>query len=649
MKYLRLGAILAVIVAGAGFAVSSLTPRTPPPERSLQAQLWNSPPPAQLPTPSVEPGEDASAPLEGGAPASSLTPFPSAMPKEEPPIKLDDFLGMLDERTPKQVSARVANEFNKSSVLKESFKKFKKKHGGAAPARQFVDYVTRIPQFRQLMAKFRGDPSFKAAYADAAKDRQMNDVLRSGLNAGPARPTTGPGPIRGGEGARRTKGLQAVDAEAVAREWKEKARSGIDSGGAGAPQGHGAGASVGQASAMGGLWTQSHDAKSGTIGGGGGHLASGPGMLMAGPKEHDVESLKEIQKAGPASFMGENLKENEFQSRGKFFTEFLKAFHMHDWDGYRKQIEAAFGDADNPDDLWGSCFATGNYTRCKTVFDELPADVRMMISDVPQSYFEACGSERYGSKRSGNPSECIRLCLDNFEKDGCLRPPSASDKKTWDEQCRKGPDAGLDPGHCLDTQYYGEPVFDEATGELKETFGSRGQGGGEAKVVRRKPTEKDCVQPNADALRAACQKMIDEADKAAAEAEAKRKKAEADKLALQMEQYQKDLAAAQQAQMDAELKAQAAQDELAKLKEQQKTAKKTEETQKTQEAAKTAEDPKKDQGGGDKAAEPCQGMMDCGAKCASKGNKACGLICGGLGALGGGACGLFGACGNLCN
>ena len=81
-----------------------------------------------------------------GAPARGEEPAGPAASAE--PMTLDDFIKLLEKEVPKPVARKVAAGFNKDDKLKKAWKLFKKKRGGKAPATEFVDFITRIPEFR---------------------------------------------------------------------------------------------------------------------------------------------------------------------------------------------------------------------------------------------------------------------------------------------------------------------------------------------------------------------------------------------------------------------------------------------------------------------------------------------------------------------
>lgn len=397
-------------------------------------------------------------------------------PAAEGPMGVDEFLGLMERRVPKPVAAWVAGEFKKDKKLSAAWKLYKKTRGGKAPAKEFVDFITRIPQFRQLMTKFQSDPGFKQALAGVVSHKELAAVVRGALRELPGGQTAagrkGGAAARGGgksgqalAGGRTPAGFQpgaggqsgpggsgwvgsgsgqAVsdqDVAAIKREWEAMAKSGLA-----LPDYKSAGAGpLPQARAMTPARTFGpQDVASGPPAGGGGPAQSAAGELT-GEGTRDTQAL---DKGWQARAVDDKGKE-QFEADRRFMTLLMKRLS----DDERRGIEAAMcaNPANVPcnpttdHDIWGACWASGLFERCKT----LCADVEGCEAESGEklsSTFAAC---RAGDAR--RPEECIVACKDGAHGYACSG--SDIDQAEWTKACLAK--SVPDPSYCSDKMLFG--------------------------------------------------------------------------------------------------------------------------------------------------------------------------------------------------
>lgn len=361
-------------------------------------------------------------------------------------MSLDDFIGLLEQKVPKPVAQKVAKEFMKEPKLKQAWQAYRIMRGDKAPAKNFVDFITRIPQFRQLMAKFQSDPGFKQAFNDAAKQKEINAVLRGGLR-NVASVELGTGKKSGG--GRIGPSGKASDVEAIKREWEQKAKSGIDLSGY---QMAGVGPFAGAREMTTAGMISHPSAAGGNPATGGGPTQSALGDNLGGGQRN----TKELDKSWQANAVDDKGKE-QFDADRRLLTKLMKSLT----DDERKKIEAAM--CINPavvpcnptidHDIWGACWSSGLLERCKALCSEV-AGCAAESGEKMENSFAAC---RAGDARK--PEECIRACKDQTHGYACAG--GDIDAAEWTAACEQK--AVPDPSYCSDTMYYG-PCADPASG-----------------------------------------------------------------------------------------------------------------------------------------------------------------------------------------
>ena len=359
-----------------------------------------------------------------GAPARGEEPAGPAASAE--PMTLDDFIKLLEKEVPKPVARKVAAGFNKDDKLKKAWKLFKKKRGGKAPATEFVDFITRIPEFRPFMADLQQDAGFKQAFNDVAKRPDVADVLRRGMKAPPASLAARSGAPAQAEGAAQV----APPADAVAPAQEAKAAPGANVAGQEAEEG------------------------------GPSALASTKRITKNGPGGYDVRvKMDSAYKQAGVIDQGKA----GFEADRKFMTEMLK----HLTNGERKLVEAAMClnpetvkcDATTEAAPWGACFATGLLPRCRKLCSS------GFVQGCPRDMlFNVYGACRDGDVRDG--AACVVSCLNDEHSYGCNE--GMIKREEWDAACL---DEKVGRGLCRTSQRYGKECADEND---PQCFGSRG-------------------------------------------------------------------------------------------------------------------------------------------------------------------------------
>ncbi|MCX5790076.1 MAG: hypothetical protein NTX64_16460 [Elusimicrobia bacterium] len=416
-------------------------------------------------------------------------------------MSLDDFLGLLDKGVPKPVADKVVHEFTKQPQLEQAWKVYKKMRGPTAPAREFVNYINRIPAFRQLVSKFEKDSAFKQAVSEVLKNPEVNRVVKTGM------PNY--------TGARR------VDQAAIAREWAGKAHvnaiqgGGAPAGGGGAKAGltvagvphtgaaaaagvTGAGPVAAAAPVAGGQpmagdraaapaspkasanlgGGPSGDASGGASSGGGAYTGSqvetNTGNQDAGTGDSPVVALNldstklqtNLDSAGQQTLDNQGKAAPNRFSALQHMDAFLKYFDDKGLETKRMEIECAMGwtpektasgkayscpskYSGKSDDVFGACYDTGNYELCSKACASKGVDCGGALPD----YFSSCLSAHTDS--SHTPGHCITDCIDNQTSSCEHSMYSASNMAMWDNTCVGGSGAGVDVAHCLPRQKFG--------------------------------------------------------------------------------------------------------------------------------------------------------------------------------------------------
>lgn len=375
--------------------------------------------------------------LNGGAPGDKSRGV-------EQPMSLDEFVGLLEASAPPAVAQEVARQFRTDPQLKAAWGVYQKVRGGKAPAREFIEYISRIPEFRKLVSKFQSDSAGQQAFAAIGSTPQLAAVVRGAMRffSQPAARADDP----------RT--------EAIVREWRRKAMVNMDlskytvaavgpfAAAAGrtrtptATSATGAGAPTmpGVQAAGPGAWAGAAQGASGPEAQKGG--APPPG-LKAGKNAHDVGRLDNGWKSRA---VGDDAN---FADYRKWITQMLLALK----EPTRRAVQAKLESGE--EDLWGACYVTGNYDECKQV-----------CRDVPEARCE--DKDRWQACRSGatrDAKACVMACLGGDAKLAC-----DPDLAEWDPLCA---DKSVPQGYCAQYQKYGPPVCDTA-GNCMQDMGGYG-------------------------------------------------------------------------------------------------------------------------------------------------------------------------------
>ncbi|MBI4346536.1 MAG: hypothetical protein HY553_06755 [Elusimicrobia bacterium] len=381
--------------------------------------------------------------LEDEEQVSSLTaPVGGAEKEEDPPLTLDEFMGMLEESAPKPLAEKVARAFVKEPTLQLAWKVYQKKRGGKAPAREFINYISKLPQFRQLLARFQGEPGFKQAFASVVKGKEINKAIREGL----ANSTLRLGGTRSTQALRgKGPGAGAVDADAIARDWERKAHSGVR-----LPGGMGALPPDGTATRdmipvlSGGRITGGGGSAMGGAGAGQG-LLGGAGGAGGGAGTHDATKFDKGWKAVEAVDKGRQ----QFEGDRRLMTVLMKSLTAAEIEALERAMCANPKYPCDPNametNIWGACWKTGMYARCTELC--LTGAAQDCPSDMTSNAFNACRAS--GDLRP--PSTCILECLPPKESHGCRQ--GNINEGEWNDACRL---KTVPREKCLKTQRYGD-------------------------------------------------------------------------------------------------------------------------------------------------------------------------------------------------
>lgn len=121
-------------------------------------------------------------PLRAGAAGrmvanSALVEKPkTASPK---PLGLEEFIGMAKKAAPQPLAKKFTDEFVGEPALREALVDFRREEGVNAPAADFLKKVARLPEFGDLLGRFRSEPGFRGAFLSLAKEPKAEEALRS--------------------------------------------------------------------------------------------------------------------------------------------------------------------------------------------------------------------------------------------------------------------------------------------------------------------------------------------------------------------------------------------------------------------------------------------------------------------------------------
>lgn len=116
-----------------------------------------------------------------GAPAARLVsaaPLVSAKPAPKP-LGLDEFIGLAKRAAPKPLAKKFADEFVGEAALQGALVDFRREQGGSAPAADFLQKVAKLPEFGDLLGKFRSEPGFRGAFLALSQEPRAGAALRS--------------------------------------------------------------------------------------------------------------------------------------------------------------------------------------------------------------------------------------------------------------------------------------------------------------------------------------------------------------------------------------------------------------------------------------------------------------------------------------
>lgn len=135
------------------------------------------------------------------ADSSLYRPTPSA-PGADAPMTLDEFIDTLAASAPEPTAKSVAKAFLAEPALRQTWESFHPapgspgRAGGMKPlAAEFLGELTRRAEFRQLVARFKSEPGFQAAWTRVQSDRRAGPIIHAALEAARAQGARAAGSI----------------------------------------------------------------------------------------------------------------------------------------------------------------------------------------------------------------------------------------------------------------------------------------------------------------------------------------------------------------------------------------------------------------------------------------------------------------------
>ena len=134
---------------------------------------------------------DAGPLMHTEARGSSLYEEPAAQsPSVEDVMTVEQLMGVLKQKVSKPTAEKVAKAFMAEPQLASAWNNYQKKHGPDSKAKEFVDYISRLPKIDDLMQKFQNDADVSKAFSEVMKT-DAGRVFKAGVetNSGAGRLT----------------------------------------------------------------------------------------------------------------------------------------------------------------------------------------------------------------------------------------------------------------------------------------------------------------------------------------------------------------------------------------------------------------------------------------------------------------------------
>ncbi|MCX5789363.1 MAG: hypothetical protein NTX64_12770 [Elusimicrobia bacterium] len=394
-------------------------------------------------------------------------------------MTLDRLMGVLAQKVPKPTADKVSQAFMKDPQLASALHYYQKNRGPNAKAKEFLDYISRFPQFFELTGKFQNDADFRKVFSDVMRTEDAGRVLKAGLGAEP------------------------IDRAEIARQAAAKARSKGEHP-ARAAAGSGARAigltagpgGVRGVNPVGGASDYGYENDGSWIAGAG---PSGPprggatstnlgGGAVPNPAVGSKPVVPSGQQAGMNAGGGHDAGAvkalNAYDTDGANFGKttfdfhqnqeaFLKYLDSIDGSGVKRaQFECAMGwppgntldgqpytcpqhltnlgPDGKGDDLSGACYESGLYDVCLAYCKSDPNHCGGGLD----TYWNACRNSRGHSALGNGDIACIKSCTRNEAVDTSVTQDNAACMATinagiWDTDCHSG---ALACRYCRDTQ-----------------------------------------------------------------------------------------------------------------------------------------------------------------------------------------------------
>ncbi|MCX5789836.1 MAG: hypothetical protein NTX64_15240 [Elusimicrobia bacterium] len=402
-------------------------------------------------------------------------------------MTLQELMGVLARKVPKPTIEKVTKAVEAEPQLRKGWNYYLKNRGPAAKAKEFLDYFSRLPKFKELMQKLQDDAGFNKTYADVMRTDDAGRVLKAGLEAGAgpldrtgiarqataearssgenhAPPVAGGGAHAIGLAAGPGGGRGANPAGGASPYGSDEAGSRIAGANPSGPSGGGAtAANLGGGEIPGGTFGSDSAAPSGR------QAEANAGNRDAGGGGHDAGGLRKL-KAYDTNGANFGATTFDFHSYQQAFLTFLDGI---DGSGVKRaQIECAMGwppgktangkpytcpphltslgPDGKGDDISGACYETGLYDICLAFCNQDPKHCGGGLD----TYWNACRNSRGHTTSANGDVACIKSCTRNEAVDTRVTQDNAAcmatiDAGTWDADCRSG---ALACKYCLSSQ-----------------------------------------------------------------------------------------------------------------------------------------------------------------------------------------------------